>query len=82
VMAANSHWHEENPSQSGIGGNHMYNIQAYMWLLQDMATVFSQSVSKSDHVRKGPQILVMKGNITVTHVTCFTLKPIWPSLWS
>lgn len=33
-----------------------------------------------DHVRKGPQIPVLKENITMTHVTCFTLNLIWSSV--
>lgn len=67
-------WHAENPSESGIGGNCMYDI--CMWVLKYMASVFTQSVYRVDRVRKCPHILVLEENITMTHVACFTLNDI------
>ena len=32
MRAANSNWHEKNPRQSGIGGNHMYSIYIYIYM--------------------------------------------------
>ena len=51
MRTANGHWHEENPRQSGIDGNHMYSI--YMAVTKH-GSFFAPSVCKLGHVGKDP----------------------------